>query len=102
MKGVGMGAGMGIGQELTGTLIQHVRNRGQGGAPGAPAQQQAQGGWDIQCSCGAVNTADSRFCGQCGGTLVQRCMLSGGTKCSCGYTNAQGQKFCSECGNKLG
>jgi len=93
VKGVGMGAGMGIGQELTGAVIQHIRSRG---------QQEDAGGWDIKCSCGALNTDDSRFCGQCGQPLVKRCNLTSGVKCNCGYMNAQGQKFCSECGSGIG
>ena len=96
LKGVSMGTGMGIGQELTGTLIQHVRNRGQQANAG-----NNTGGWDIKCTCGALNTEDSRFCGQCGNQLVTRCRLSSGVKCNCGYMNAQGQKFCSECGSGL-
>ena len=101
VKGVGMGAGMGIGQELTGTVIQHIRNRSQqSGAAATPAQNTNT--WDIQCNCGALNTEDSRFCGQCGNALVKRCNLSSGVRCACGFTNASGQKFCSECGNRLG
>ena len=103
MKGVGMGAGMGIGQEITGAVIQHIRDRR---ADNSPAQgnftgnNQAQR--DIQCGgCGEINTGDSRFCGACGGSLVARCNLSSGTRCNCGFINANGQKFCSECGTRL-
>ncbi|MCL2577283.1 MAG: zinc ribbon domain-containing protein [Defluviitaleaceae bacterium] len=94
LKGVSMGTGMGIGQELTGTVIQHIRNRGQ--------QSNNAGGWDIKCRCGELNTADSRFCGSCGSPVVARCNLQSGVRCSCGFTNVTGQKFCSECGNRLG
>lgn len=99
IRGVGMGAGMGIGQEITSTVIQHVRNRRQGN--NAPNNNVAAD-WDIKCACGETNTADSRFCGQCGKTLVARCNLTAGTKCTCGFMNATGQKFCSECGTRLG
>ena len=99
LKGVGMGAGMGIGQEITGTLIQHMRDRrgGQGHSAGNGTAQM-----DIQCSgCREINTVDSRFCGNCGSALVSRCNLSSGVRCNCGFVNANGQKFCSECGSRL-
>ena len=97
MKGVGLGAGMSIGQEITRTIIQNLRNRGQGNQGAA-----GQATWDIQCGrCNEVNTGDSRFCGSCGNQLVSRCNLSSGTRCNCGYVNAQGQRFCSECGSQL-
>jgi len=92
MRGVGLGAGMSIGQELVGSVFQHVRNRG---------QHNHAGHWDIQCSCGALNTEDSRFCGSCGTSLVARCTLSEGTTCACGFVNAREQKFCSDCGTRL-
>jgi membrane protease subunit (stomatin/prohibitin family) len=99
LKGVSMGTGMGIGQELTGTLIQHVLNRGQ---QGQGQQNSTKGHWDIKCSgCGEISTGDSRFCGSCGKSLVERCRLSSGVKCSCGFMNANGQKFCSDCGSSL-
>ena len=98
IKGVGMGAGMGIGQEISGAVIQHIRDRraGQGPAMGGGQQQ------DIRCGgCGEINTGDSRFCGACGNALVARCNLSSGVRCNCGFINANGQKFCSECGTRL-
>ncbi|MCL2357658.1 MAG: zinc ribbon domain-containing protein [Defluviitaleaceae bacterium] len=109
IRGVSMGAGMGIGQQITGTLIQHVvgRTTGQRGNNGnnsgntGHSPPPAATGWDIQCACGESNTGDSRFCGQCGKPLVARCTLSSGTRCACGFMNATGQKFCSECGNRL-
>jgi len=96
LKGVSMGTGMGIGQELTGTLIHHVKNRGQGNANAGKTDR------DIQCGgCGEINTGDSKFCGNCGNSLVVRYNIQSGVKCACGYVNCSGQKFCSECGKKL-
>ncbi|MDR2183515.1 MAG: zinc ribbon domain-containing protein [Clostridiales bacterium] len=101
LKGVSMGTGMGIGQELTGTLIQHFTGRGQGQGQTAPAVNQPMVR-DIQCGrCNEINTGDSRFCGACGNMLVQKCTLTSGTTCGCGFVNATGQKFCSECGSSL-
>jgi len=100
IKGVGMGAGMSIGQELTSTLIQHVMDKKQGSAGG---DFGVGGGIDIQCGkCNEISTGDSRFCGACGNPLVRRCTLTSGARCNCGFVNAQGQKFCSECGTNLG
>lgn len=102
LKGVSMGTGMGIGQELTGTLIQHVKNMGQGNTGPSQAAGTGSAMPDIQCGkCNEVNTGDSRFCGACGNMLVRKCNLSSGVKCKCGFVNAQGQKFCSECGGPL-
>ena len=98
IKGVGLGAGMGIGQEIAGTIIQQVRNRGQAGGN----QNAVPAGYDIQCGrCNELNTGDSRFCGGCGNMLISRCNLSSGVRCNCGFVNANGQKFCSECGTGL-
>ena len=102
LKGVSMGTGMGIGQELTGTIIQHVRNRGQASANVNQSAAPIPAGRDIQCGkCNEVNTGDSRFCGACGNLLVRKCNLSTGARCNCGFINANGQKFCSECGTSL-
>jgi len=106
-----MGAGLGIGQEIAGAVIQTVKGRMSGGAnagnmgvPGgffdatAPSMPER----DMQCSsCNEMNTADSRFCGACGNCLMSRINLSSGTRCVCGYINANGQRFCSECGSRL-
>lgn len=43
--------------------------------------------------CSAANSAGTRFCGQCGTSLVP-------AKCaSCGTKLTVGVKFCSQCGN---
>jgi hypothetical protein len=89
IKGVGLGAGLSVGQQIAGAFMQNI------------ALRTASASGDITCACGQINTADSRFCGECGGCLVSRCNLQEGIKCQCGFTNAQGQKFCSECGTKL-
>lgn len=46
-------------------------------------------------NCGAVNGADTKFCAKCGHKL-------GGVKCAeCGTVNEEGTKFCTKCGKKL-
>ena len=101
LRGVSMGAGMGIGQELAGAAIRKVRGKGQGNTNTANTAAAATDR-DIQCGkCNEINTGDSRFCGACGNTLVKKCVLDSGVKCACGFVNAQGQKFCSECGKPL-
>jgi len=89
MKGVGLGAGMSVGQQIAGALMYNI------------AQRNANASGDITCTCGEINTADSRFCGSCGACLVSRCNLQEGVKCECGFINARKQKFCSECGIRL-
>lgn len=108
LRGVGMGAGLGIGQEIVGAVMQTVRGMTDSANPGnvgggffdatAPAIPEQ----DKQCSgCGEFNTADSRFCGACGNCLMSRINLASGTRCTCGFINARGQRFCSECGTRL-
>lgn len=110
LKGVSMGAGMGVGSELTGSIIQGIRNRRGGGAApeeaappaAAPVVVGSALERDIQCGqCRTVNTGDSKFCGECGFSLMSRITLASGIKCLCGFINCSGQKFCSECGKKL-
>ena len=92
IKGVGMGAGMSIGQEIAGSLINNRRNR----------RHQGTVHRDVRCgACGEINTWDSKFCGACGNSFVVRCDLQQGVACSCGFINARGQRFCSECGTGL-
>ena len=50
----------------------------------------------MNCSrCGAANTAERRFCTQCGASLAHRCP-------SCGFSNESIAKFCGGCGTALG
>src|SRR3989440_6528561 len=46
-------------------------------------------------SCGAENSDDVKFCGECGSPLALVCH-------ACGAPNAAGRKFCGECGAPLG
>ena len=103
LKGVGIGAGISVGQEIVGGLMRNRnssnRNVSTNNSNNANNSNLER---DIQCrACGEVNTGDSRFCGECGGALQNRITIASGVKCDCGYMNAAGQKFCSECGKGL-
>lgn len=45
-------------------------------------------------ACEALNPNDNRFCGECGGTLMEPCL-------SCRSENRVGTKFCGKCGADL-
>ena len=92
IKGVGLGAGMSVGQQIAGAFMQNIAQRN---------ANNANNYGDISCKCGEINTADSKFCGACGSCLISQCRLQEGVKCQCGYINAHGQRFCSECGARL-
>ena len=46
-------------------------------------------------SCGTLNEAGRKFCGDCGTKLAAACP-------SCGTPNTSGARFCGECGTQLG
>jgi class 3 adenylate cyclase/tetratricopeptide (TPR) repeat protein len=48
----------------------------------------------ICANCGGENTADARFCNDCGTALTAGCP-------SCGAVNRPGARFCNECGTAL-
>src|SRR5262245_63003724 len=52
----------------------------------------------MECpSCHHQNPGESRFCGECGSSLIRDVTCP-----SCGHANPGGQKFCNACGNRLG
>lgn len=60
---------------------------------GSAGSSSGSGG--ITCpSCSAENTADQRFCGDCGGRLWEPCV-------DCGEANAANRRFCGSCGVDL-
>ncbi|MFZ5557059.1 MAG: zinc ribbon domain-containing protein [Pseudomonadota bacterium] len=65
------------------------RHGGYGGNPGYPQDSSPA----ITClKCGSANTAEARFCQQCGASLLP-------AKCAgCGAELAAGAKFCGQCG----
>src|SRR5262245_28579662 len=51
----------------------------------------------MECAgCRHENPDDSRFCGECGSTLVRAV-----TCARCGHSNPGVQRFCNGCGNRL-
>jgi class 3 adenylate cyclase len=49
----------------------------------------------VTCAtCGTLNDAGQKFCGECGARLATACP-------ACGISNPPGQKFCGECGTAL-
>jgi class 3 adenylate cyclase/tetratricopeptide (TPR) repeat protein len=58
--------------------------------------REGEGNTDCR-SCGAANSASSRFCGSCGASLAAVASCS-----SCGAENPSGQPFCNSCGAALG
>jgi hypothetical protein len=89
-NGLGLGAGISIGKEVTKNLMG---NRGQ--------NQQGQAG--VECAnCRTMNQAGMKFCGSCGAEIIIAVPSIGtGIACACGVINEEGRKFCSECGGKL-
>ena len=89
--GVGMGAGVQVGQVFAGARNQTMAPR----QPAAPAPAPAQ---TIACaSCGAQVPASAKFCTECG----KNPQPAGETCPGCGATVAAGAKFCPECGKPL-
>ncbi len=97
--------GVGIGMQATGgaatafSQSNQAQMQQQAQQPAQPPMQaavvQQVGGWT--CACGSVNSANAKFCPQCGGKKPE-----GGGFCSqCGAKTSPDAKFCPECGNKL-
>jgi len=83
--GVGAGVGLAMGATLAKTMQQPQ-------APAAPQQL-------ILCpSCGAQNPVGTKFCGNCGASLLPAAKV----KCpKCGAENVATMKFCGSCGSPL-
>lgn len=87
--GAGLGAGFAVGNAMAGALGNAMNQSSGSGAAGSPS---------IKCSkCGAMTSASSKFCNECGAKL--EVAASGGTCIKCNATLHPGAKFCSECGS---
>jgi membrane protease subunit (stomatin/prohibitin family) len=86
--GVGLGAGVGVGAAMAGAITEAMK---------AGKEKPAAGPATIACpNCGTANSADAKFCNNCG------TKLQGTTACpNCGHENPAGSKFCNNCGTKL-
>ncbi len=88
--GAGLGAGLGAGFAVGNAMV---------GAMGNAMNPQAQstGGATTKCpKCGAANTTSSKFCNDCGATMVVATPAANCVKCNA--VLKQDAKFCSECG----
>jgi len=88
--GVGVGAGLGLGAMVARELGAAMSGGGQQQAPQAAAPAGSP------CpKCGTANSADAKFCSNCGSAL-------GNVKCpNCETMNRADARFCSNCGHKL-
>ncbi len=77
---MGAGLGMGMGMQMAGAF-------------GAQPEKKAQGG--VCPHCGAAVTAGTKFCPECGKSLLRSCP-------ACGAALPANVRFCPECGQKLG
>lgn len=92
--GLGLGAGIGMmmPQMIAGAMAG--AQRGAGPVPGAPAAAAPVAG--VPCpKCQAVVPAGSRFCNNCGASLLPAACPK------CNTPAAPGAKFCANCGNAL-
>ena len=84
--GVGLGAGMAMGQMFKGVLATENK-------PKAKKEEKEEN--KIVCSkCGATISAKNKFCPECGASLNKKCK-------KCGTILKAGAKFCPECGQKV-
>ena len=86
--GMGLGAGLAMGQVMSGAFTG-----GGQGAAAAPAQVVK-----VRCpKCGHLNPETAKFCAECGANLA------GTVNCpECNAENPPSAKFCNSCGHKLG
>jgi membrane protease subunit (stomatin/prohibitin family) len=111
--GVGLGAGVAMGQMFTKSFQQDNGNQGNSGqsdhkilcphcqkpiekdskfCPGCGKSVQAD---KIPCSkCGKLNHSDNKFCSDCGNPMVLKCK-------ACGKDLKSDAKFCPECGESV-
>ena len=89
--GAGLGAGVGAGFAVGGQMANAFGNMG--------GQQQQGGGQQSQTvpcpTCGKMNAAGTKFCGDCGGKME----VAKVPCVKCGAELREGAKFCSECGS---
>ena len=104
-KGLGLGAGMAVGNQLVGNLLNRGRNNNAAQNPFNPGMQQPApqapiGG--ISCpACNTGNESTRKFCAGCGGALIAPTAANGISCVGCGTVNDATRKFCGGCGNKV-
>jgi membrane protease subunit (stomatin/prohibitin family) len=86
--GAGLGAGLGAGFAVGNAMVGAMGNA-------MNPQPQSTGGATTKCpKCGAANTPSSKFCNDCGATMV----VAAANCVKCNAVLKQDAKFCSECG----
>lgn len=118
--GIGLGMGLGVAGQV-GNIFTGV---GQVVNPNTQVTQTSvQSGAGVKCpKCGAQNSSQMKFCGECGAELTTIIIcphcgaaipaqmkfcgecgkpISSGKCPSCGFQNKPGMKFCGECGQRL-
>lgn len=87
--GVGLGAGVAMGQTFAGALATENNPRVAKNKPKAEKEEK------MTCpKCGAKISAKDKFCPECGTPLNKKCP-------ECGTAIKAGAKFCPECGAKV-
>jgi membrane protease subunit (stomatin/prohibitin family) len=87
--GAGLGAGFAVGNAMAGALGNAMNQSSGSGAASSPS---------IKCAkCGAMTSASSKFCNECGAKMETA--ASAGSCIKCGATLHPGARFCSECGS---
>ncbi len=88
--GMGMAAGMAMGQMFNGAFAQQNQQPVQTAAPAAPAAKS------FCPECGQPVAVGAKFCSNCGAKQQTAAVCLG-----CGQPTAPGAKFCANCGQKL-
>jgi len=89
--GAGLGAGFAVGNAMVGAMgnAMNPQTSGAGGSSTSGATAKCP-------KCGAANSTASKFCNECGATMVVTAPTALCVKCNA--TLKEGAKFCSECG----
>ncbi|HEY6121421.1 MAG TPA: SPFH domain-containing protein [Pyrinomonadaceae bacterium] len=84
--GAGLGAGFAIGNAMAGAMTDAMKQSRAGGTAES-----------VKCpKCGAANSADAKFCNECGAVMQTQSQTVPCVKCNAPLQ--AGAKFCSECG----
>lgn len=104
--GLGIGAGLGIAENMNNNIVALGQNVKFIECPVCHAQVSSSSKFCSECGttiekpvvvcskCGAENLAGARFCSECGNNLVVK-------KCECGAELESSAKFCPNCGRKV-
>jgi len=92
--GAGVGAGMGLGNMMANAMRDDATGNSSGGAGNTPQTESSSKINKVTCpSCQALVDEGVKFCPECGGSMVKKCM-------HCQAELKGNPKFCPECGGK--